>query len=115
MVDELAVVKSQLAVIVEDLKESGDAKKGEGGSSSRPRKGPSGRGLTGGRGGSSSQGEKEPVKEIIQTKVSRTGQDLSRSMEKSARSVESLKPVQAKPDMQGYDNILKTAQTYQKG
>ncbi|KZV44920.1 hypothetical protein F511_06542 [Dorcoceras hygrometricum] len=56
MVDKLAVVKSQLAVIVEDLKESGAAKKGEGGSSSRPREGPSGRGLTGGRGGSSSQG-----------------------------------------------------------
>ncbi|KZV41258.1 hypothetical protein F511_41207 [Dorcoceras hygrometricum] len=48
MVDELAVVKSQLAVIVEDLKESGATKNGEGGSSSRP----SGRG----RGGSSSQG-----------------------------------------------------------
>ncbi|KZV18642.1 hypothetical protein F511_03536 [Dorcoceras hygrometricum] len=56
MVDELAVVKSQLAVIVDDLKESGAAKKGEGGLSSRPREGPSGRGLTGGRGGSSSQG-----------------------------------------------------------
>ncbi|KZV25033.1 hypothetical protein F511_27957 [Dorcoceras hygrometricum] len=56
MVDELVVVKSQLAIIVEDLKESGAAKKGEGGSSSRPREGPSSRGLTGGRGGSSSQG-----------------------------------------------------------
>ncbi|KZV22883.1 hypothetical protein F511_08863 [Dorcoceras hygrometricum] len=56
MVDELVVVKYQLAVIVEDLKESCAAKKGEGGSSSRPREGPSGRGLTGGRGGSSSQG-----------------------------------------------------------
>ncbi|KZV17895.1 hypothetical protein F511_06822 [Dorcoceras hygrometricum] len=55
LVDELAVVKSQLAIIVEDLKESGAAKKGEGGSSSRPREGPSGHGLTGGRGGSSSQ------------------------------------------------------------
>ncbi|KZV51604.1 hypothetical protein F511_35107 [Dorcoceras hygrometricum] len=42
MVDELAVVKSQLADIVEDLKETGAAKKGEGGSSSRPRDGMSG-------------------------------------------------------------------------
>ncbi|KZV38411.1 hypothetical protein F511_22910 [Dorcoceras hygrometricum] len=50
LVDELAVVKSQLAIIVEDLKESGAAKKGEGGSSiSIPREGPSGRGPTGGR------------------------------------------------------------------
>ncbi|KZV40487.1 hypothetical protein F511_23824 [Dorcoceras hygrometricum] len=56
MVDELAVVKSQLAAIVEDLKETGAAKNGEGGSSSRPREGPSGGGLSGGRGGSSSRG-----------------------------------------------------------
>ncbi|KZV34157.1 hypothetical protein F511_30054 [Dorcoceras hygrometricum] len=55
LIDVLVVVKSQLAIIVEDLKESGAAKKGEGGSSSRPREGPSGHGLTGGRGGSSSQ------------------------------------------------------------
>ncbi|KZV38490.1 hypothetical protein F511_35300 [Dorcoceras hygrometricum] len=38
-----------------DIKMNGAAKKGEGGSSSRPREGPSGHGLTGGRGGSSSQ------------------------------------------------------------
>ncbi|KZV40133.1 hypothetical protein F511_40654 [Dorcoceras hygrometricum] len=56
LIDELAVVKSQLAYLVEYLKGSGAAKKGEGGSSSRPMEGPSIRGSTGGRGGSSSQG-----------------------------------------------------------
>ncbi|KZV18772.1 hypothetical protein F511_35142 [Dorcoceras hygrometricum] len=57
MVDELAGVKSQLAAIVEDLKETGAAKKGEGGgSSSRPREGKNGGGPNKGRGGSSSQG-----------------------------------------------------------
>ncbi|KZV34284.1 histidine kinase 2-like [Dorcoceras hygrometricum] len=55
LIDELAVVKSQLACLVDDLKGSGAAKKGEGGSSIRPREGPSIRGPTGGRGGSSSQ------------------------------------------------------------
>ncbi|KZV38178.1 putative pre-mRNA-splicing factor ATP-dependent RNA helicase-like [Dorcoceras hygrometricum] len=52
LIDELAVVKSQLACLVEDLK------------------------------------EKESIKEIIHTKVSRTGQNLSRSTNKSARSIE---------------------------
>ncbi|KZV41207.1 hypothetical protein F511_17166 [Dorcoceras hygrometricum] len=41
LIDELLVVKSQLACLVEDLKRSGAAKKGEGGSSSRPMEGPS--------------------------------------------------------------------------
>ncbi|KZV46142.1 hypothetical protein F511_26990 [Dorcoceras hygrometricum] len=50
LIDELAVVKSQLACLVEDFKGSGAAKKGEGGSSSRPREGPSIRGPTGVRG-----------------------------------------------------------------
>ncbi|KZV35291.1 hypothetical protein F511_41325 [Dorcoceras hygrometricum] len=44
MVDELAVVKSQLAAIVEGLKETSAAKKGESGPSSRPREGTSGGG-----------------------------------------------------------------------
>ncbi|KZV27279.1 hypothetical protein F511_17675 [Dorcoceras hygrometricum] len=55
LIDELAVVKSQLACLVDDLKGSGAAKKREGGSCSRPREGPSIRGPTVGRGGSSSQ------------------------------------------------------------
>ncbi|KZV43767.1 hypothetical protein F511_11221 [Dorcoceras hygrometricum] len=44
MVDELDVVKSQLAAIVEGLKETGASKKGESGPSSRPRGGSSGDG-----------------------------------------------------------------------
>ncbi|KZV37577.1 hypothetical protein F511_17922 [Dorcoceras hygrometricum] len=52
MVDELAVVNSQLAAIVEGLKETGVAKKGESGQSSIPREGTSGGGPSshGGRG-----------------------------------------------------------------
>ncbi|KZV33587.1 hypothetical protein F511_33846 [Dorcoceras hygrometricum] len=117
MVDELAVVKSQLAVIVEDLKESSAAKKGEGGSSSRT----SGRG----RGGSSSQGfwhhqkggncwdinsrslvmkylKRKRTRKRDHSKVSRTGQDLSSSTEKSARSVE----VKVKPARRYISNKL---------
>ncbi|KZV51689.1 ATP-dependent 6-phosphofructokinase 6-like [Dorcoceras hygrometricum] len=57
MVDELPVVKSQLAAIFEDPKDTGVAKNVEGGgSSSRPREGKNGGGPNGGRGGSSSQG-----------------------------------------------------------
>ncbi|KZV26662.1 hypothetical protein F511_25653 [Dorcoceras hygrometricum] len=52
---QIAPTEGEGTVAVDDLKESGDAKKGKGGSSCRPREGPSGRGLTGGRGGSSSQ------------------------------------------------------------
>ncbi|KZV41395.1 calmodulin-binding receptor-like cytoplasmic kinase 2 [Dorcoceras hygrometricum] len=59
MVDELAVVKSQLDTIVEGLKETGAAKKGESGPSSRPREGTSGGGPSshGGRGRSDNPGD----------------------------------------------------------